>query len=756
MKLRVRQLLMLLVSLLIIIVTITLASLSYSIIEQNAEQLVQSTRDNYDQNIRESAEIAVSMLKSIYSTYVAGEISEADMLNHAKIAVTSMRYDNGNGYFWIDDEAGVCVAHPVAANVGQERYYFTDANGVYYIQGLLRSGDAGGGYSEFSFPRIDSGDVAYAKRAYTIKFEPLGWYISTGAYMEDIMADANNVIADTKANLSLLVICALLLLVLFPCIVWLLSGLIDKPMKYVVAQMRRFASGDMEITPEMANMRTLSMDFAAIKQSVHVLSDSLKSLTNDLNVMAQLHEEGDSSHYIEEQKYEGAFHEVSGSINRMARAYLEDTKEVLLGLHEIATGNFNAEIRRFPGERAQANVIVDDMRANLQNIMLQTNMLIADAYNGNLTKLADTSALSGDWKDMVEGLNGLMIVFRKPIEDVMNMLKAMSGGDFSARIDTLYGGIYNQIKNAANTTVTEISSYIMEISALLNEMAVNHNYQITIDREYLGDFESIRQSINEMANGTYQMIRTMRESTSHLHTGTLQIAESAVHLSTGADMQAQAVNALVDSVRGIDVSVQANTESTMKARNIVDQGQTNALEGERRMQQLTKVVNEVEAYSTQMQAIMQTMNDIVFQTNLLSLNASVEAARAGVHGRGFAVVAEMVRNLSITSKQSADETSNLIEQSLQKIKESVTYANDANTAFGTLVTDIGKVTELIVNISDASQKQVHNVQNIRQNVENIYNVSQSNAAMSEQLAAATEELTSQNDVLNKVIEKYSI
>ena len=266
----------------------------------------------------------------------------------------------------------------------------------------------------------------------------------------------------------------------------------------------------------------------------------------------------------------------------------------------------------------------------------------------------------------------------------------------------------------------------------------------------------LRYELNAMRKKLRSMVQEVRQTADGVGTASAEIATGNTDLSARTESQASALQQTASSMQHLAQSVQQTARTTHEARDRVLQSSRVAEQGAQTMQQVVQRMGEINHSATRIGEIIGTIDGIAFQTNILALNAAVEAARAGEHGRGFAVVASEVRALAQRSSSAAREIKTLIDDSSARVDAGSKLVDEAGTQMQGILASVQKVAALIGEIAEAGQAQGEGLAQINQAVGQIDTVTQQNAALVEQLAAAAQSLKDQSGRLSASMGSFRV
>lgn len=489
---------------------------------------------------------------------------------------------------------------------------------------------------------------------------------------------------------------------------------------------------------------------------------------------------------------------------KMIHSIILSLNEVIDAANKIANGELSFQVSTNSlDETGQLLNTIEQMRNKLTQVIEGDMQKIIDsAKAGDLTRRIDLDDKSGFYNKLSLGINQLLDVNEMVLNETLHVFSAMAQGDLNKTIDIEFQGDFDKLKQNANQTVEKLTEVIegdiqnlvdaarlgdltqrielvgkegffKNLSSSINEM-VDVNEQIIgdlanvmsglsrgdltniISNDYLGVFDHLKNDTNNTISKLTKIISNINHASSSVETTANEIATGNQDLSQRTEKQASMLEQTAASMEEFSITIQQNSENAREASALSLNAQQIAEGGGTEINKAIETMEEINQSSNKIAGIIGVIDEIAFQTNLLAINAAIEAARAGEHGRGFAVVAKEVRNLASRSTDAAKDIKNLIFGSLTSVNEGTKRVNESGEILNQIVDSVAIVNQKIYEISVLAKEQSNGIQAVNTAITQMDEMTQQNATLVEQAAAATESMSEEAINLKRQVQFFTI
>jgi methyl-accepting chemotaxis protein len=338
--------------------------------------------------------------------------------------------------------------------------------------------------------------------------------------------------------------------------------------------------------------------------------------------------------------------------------------------------------------------------------------------------------------------------------EIAALVDAAAHGDLQGRV--VLQGKQGFVLTLATSTNRLLDAFQFNLSALQGLLAALAQGDLTARME--GDFHGVFARMRDDANATVaqltDIVGRIQETSTAINAAAGEIAAGNADLSRRTEQQAANLEETAASMEELTSTVRQNAESARQANQLAIGAASVASQGGEVVGNVVATMQDIERSSKKIAEIISVIDGIAFQTNILALNAAVEAARAGEQGRGFAVVASEVRTLAQRSANAAKEIKGLIEASVSKVADGSALVNQAGATMGKIVASVGCVTEIMAEISAASQEQSIGIEQVGQTITQMDETTQQNAALVEEATAAARQMDQQARALQEAVAMF--
>ena len=343
----------------------------------------------------------------------------------------------------------------------------------------------------------------------------------------------------------------------------------------------------------------------------------------------------------------------------------------------------------------------------------------------------------------------------RPLQEAQQAVVAFSQGDLSVELTYEASNEIGTICDAVRTSQDILGRVIEDIVQITKGLA-DGDLTVESHEEYPGQLMPIKTNIEYLLQNLNATMAEILNASDQVSAGAEQVSVGSQSLAQGATEQASAVQELSATINEIDTSAQnsAETAKTAKEKSDLAAGQVQVCND--RMQELSQAMDDIYSGQKDIGQIIDTIENIAFQTNILALNATVEAARAGSAGKGFAVVADEVRSLASKSDQAAKQSKAIIETSLSHVERGKSLAEEVSSSMQQTVASASEAISYMEKVADNAISESQSIEQLTTGVDQISAVVQTNSATSEESAAASEELSSQAVMMKQLIQKFKL
>lgn len=424
-----------------------------------------------------------------------------------------------------------------------------------------------------------------------------------------------------------------------------------------------------------------------------------------------------------------------GELAELLKTLQKNQKDKVYAAESIAAGNF-AKVE-LASEKDSLAIAFNSEVHTIEKLIQEAGLLIEASRNGKLDYRGDDSKFEGSWGELIRGMNNMVDAAVDPVREASKILAVMAEKDFSSKMEGAYKGDHQLMKNNINLVVESLKAALTQVAESAAAVASSSSQISSSSEEMAAGAQEQSQQTTEIASSVEEMTKIILESAKNVNIAsetTKKASDSAKHGAEKIEETKKGINRIVVSA-----------------------------------QETANIITSLAKKTEQIGEITQVIDDIADQTNLLALNAAIEAARAGEQGRGFAVVADEVRKLAERTTKATKEIADTIK-AIQKeaknaddsmvtathaVQEGMDLTNEVAVVLNEILTGSEKVSSIVTQVALASEQQATAAEEISKNIEGISSVTQQTSSGIQQIARAAEDLNRLTVNLQELVTQFN-
>lgn len=346
----------------------------------------------------------------------------------------------------------------------------------------------------------------------------------------------------------------------------------------------------------------------------------------------------------------------------------------------------------------------------------------------------------------------------RPLVQLNGVATELANGNLDVSLDVRTEDEVGELAVSIDKTVQRLKEYIDyidEISEVLAAMA-DGKLAINLKYAYVGEFEKVKDALNHISQSMTEVMTSIVEGANQVSVGSDDLAKAAQGMAENTETQAASIEELLATATTVAEQVKENRDNSEKSAEYTNEVAAVMEESKKQMSQMREAMDKIQESSKQVVGVIKAIEDIASQTNLLSLNASIEAARAGDAGKGFAVVAGEIGGLANESADAVNTTRDLINVSLEEIEKGNAIVNDVMASLDNAVERVRVANGMIQDTAQNADTQMKSIDQIRDGIQDMSQVVQDNSAMAQETSATSEELAAQSVTLNELVQRFDL